>query len=371
MRVAILTAVFTRDYGVTRVIAAQLPAFLDAGHAVDVYACDVTNHPQIAGVRVVRVPTHLRGVEMALRHGAYDLIIAHTHPFYALLPQLHTYAFTIAYEHGQPPPELYKEPERSARDALARQLAEVQKKSHAVATISHFAAQRIDRRDVQVMYNGADHLPRVDHVEACADGPIRVLCVSRFGKGEQAYKGLDALAQMAVSLGEAFEVELVGTGPDEEKQKLEHAGLKVRSFCDDRQLAQAYSRCDVLVSLSCFENFNLPLAEAGFYHKPALALDLAAHPEVTPFVFADALEMESYLRKSTREFLRQDGERMFAFVDARFRWSDHRHKWKEWINSLAIADSGKRQPSICNKLLWSFWMVRETMRRSIKAWRRA
>lgn len=371
MRVAILTAVFTRDYGVTRVIAAQVPAFLDAGHSVDIYACDITNHPQIAGVRVVRVPTHLRGVETALRHGAYDLIIAHTHPFYALLPKLHAYAFTIAYEHGQPPPELYHEPERSARETLARQLAEVQKTSHAVATISHFAAQRIDRPDVQVMYNGADHLPRLENEEACTDGPIRILCVSRFGKGEQAYKGLDSLANMAKSLGDAFEVELVGTGPDEERQKLENAGLRVRSFCDDRQLALAYGSCDVLVSLSCFENFNLPLAEAGFYRKPALALDLAAHPEVTPFVFANALEMEAYLRKSTRESLRQDGERMFAYVDARFRWSEHRRKWKEWIQGLAIVESGKRHPSICNQLLWAFWIARETLRRSIKAWRRA
>lgn len=51
-------------------------------------------------------------------------------------------------------------------------------------------------------------------------------------------------------------------------------------FPDDAELAEVMRECDLGVSLSRWEGFNLPLAEMQWLDRPALAFDLAAHPEV-------------------------------------------------------------------------------------------
>jgi glycosyltransferase involved in cell wall biosynthesis len=49
---------------------------------------------------------------------------------------------------------------------------------------------------------------------------------------------------------------------------------------DDRELRDLMSACELGVSVSLWEGFNLPIVEMHWLRRPALALDLAAHPEV-------------------------------------------------------------------------------------------
>lgn len=364
MRIAILAVVFSPEYGVARVIKSQLPYLIQSGIEVDIYACEIQHElaDSLHGVRVVRIPTHLRGLRWALEQGCYDLVVAHSHPFFRLLPRLRSRAATLLYEHGNPPVDLFPPEERAARMLLVADMAQnVYPVVSAVVTISHFAARHIDGAKARVLYNGADHFGRSPMAEPCCGEPIRVLCVSRYGIGEQRYKGLDDLARLAHDLGDGYRVVLLGSGPRKEKERLERAGLLVVEYQGDVQLVEQYERCDVLVSLSKFENFNLPLAEAGFFHKAALALDVAAHAEVTPLVFAHYGALAEFLKGATRQSLRQQGEAMFEYVQARFRWADNGSALVRLVEELVPFPVCAR-PRLGLHLAIAFWRIREAVR---------
>lgn len=370
MRIAIFTAVLSRHYGVARVIAAQLPYLTAQGWVVDVFSCAAENPVDLCGARLVRIPTHLRGVAAMLGAAHYDVVIAHTHAFYSLLPLLGKECITIAYEHGMAPAECYSTEERRTRERmLANRDAAIFSRITQVVTISQFSARHIAWPSAYVLYNGADHLtgfPERTTVRAAVD-PLLLLCVSRFGAEEQKYKGLEALGKLARELGDGFCITLLGTGPELEKRNLERLGLTVLDFQDDAMLADCYRACDALVSLSTFENFNLPLGEAGFFHKPALALDVGAHREVTPFCFADYTALRDYLRNASRESLRADGEKMFAFVDARFRWEYNGQGLVRLLAELVPGGAARRGAGAKARLWVLFWQVREAARRIYKS----
>ena len=152
-------------------------------------------------------------------------------------------------------------------------------------------------------------------------------------------------------------------------------------------MARLYEGCDLLVSFSRCEMFNLPLAEAGFAHRPALALNVCAHPEVTPFVFDGYEGIRDYIAGATPESLRADGEKMFAFVDARFRWEMNAQRFLEFLegiskpaNSVNPANAAciskpenaprppkkSRRPSPLFYVRWTFWQCREFVRNTLR-----
>lgn len=51
-------------------------------------------------------------------------------------------------------------------------------------------------------------------------------------------------------------------------------------FVDDRELPYYYAACDVYVTASQWEGYDLPAAEAQACGKPVVAFDIGAHPEV-------------------------------------------------------------------------------------------
>ncbi len=70
--------------------------------------------------------------------------------------------------------------------------------------------------------------------------------------------------------------------------------LRAIGFPDDAELQTVMQQVKLGVSVSLWEGFNLPLAEMQWLQKPALAFDLAAHPEVVVhpwFLCADAADM--------------------------------------------------------------------------------
>lgn len=65
-------------------------------------------------------------------------------------------------------------------------------------------------------------------------------------------------------------------------------------FPSDLQLQELMRTCDVGISVSTWEGFNLPLAEMQWLNKPALVFDVAAHPEVVIhpwYLCSDTAEM--------------------------------------------------------------------------------
>lgn len=365
MRIAILSSVFLREFGVARVISSQLPYLVQAGFSVDLYVCEIDKSLLIPGVRAIRVPTHFRGLKKALLLGNYDVVIAHTDPFYRFLSEMKFSSVTIGYEHGNPPVELCKESERELR---AKELLEkpslVYPKLSKVVTISNYAKEYLNWKQAHVIYNGADHYEKRKNSFEQKDKKIKILSVCRFRSDEWVYKGLEDFCNLSRDLGKNFELTVVGRGERETVKRLQDCGIRVYSNVSAEKLADIYLESDALVSFSRWELFNLPLVEAGFAHKPAIALNLCAHPEVTPFVFDSYKDILEYLQKSTKESLCADGKKMFDYVDSRFRWECNGKALVELLQSLCPVDRHSKSAWTL-KLIWGFWRVREFVRQHV------
>ena len=51
-------------------------------------------------------------------------------------------------------------------------------------------------------------------------------------------------------------------------------------FVDDNELPHYYAACDVYVTASLWEGFNLPAAEAQACGKKVVAFDIGSNPEI-------------------------------------------------------------------------------------------
>ena len=381
MRIAFLSTFFVGEYGVTRVLAAQMPLLVAAGHGVDLYTCFLDKALVPRGVHAVRVPTHFRGLRECLRRGAYDVVIACTEQFFSLVADWELPAVTVAYEHGYIPVELTVPEEREHhRMMIEERIHRIYPAFSHVMTISRYAVDYIRWPGAFVLYNGADHF--ADAIAAPVAGsaaespsggaPIRVLAVCRYRQVEWEGKGMDDFCRLKRDLGDRVDVTVIGGGDEVTSRKLADAGIRgLGVIREPAEMAKAYAGCDVLVSFSRCEMFNLPLAEAGFAHRPALALDVCAHPEVTPFVFDSYEKIRDYLAASTVESLRADGEKMFEFVDARFRWKMNAQRLLEFLERVCPADgatgkSGPKSPSLLFRLRWMFWTAREFVRNTLR-----
>ncbi|NLB62794.1 MAG: glycosyltransferase family 4 protein [Fibrobacter sp.] len=344
-KIAILTQVFRLGYGVGVVIATQAQHLRALGYEVHIFALHTDGARDWEGIPVWqlwRTPTALRAI---LRAGGFNVVIAHTPPFFRLLPQFHDFAHTIAYEHGSPPPEFFVDAQLRAQE-LANMDSDVYARVDRVVAISEFMRRYINWPDSVVIYNGADHLrARTAQVQATPnlpEQPLRILCVARFGEHEFLYKGMDLLQQLRGDLpAESFEIRVVGRGGPEQVKTLQQSGMVVLPNVPDDVLAQEYRDCHALVSFSRWEGFNLPLVEAGIWAKAALALDIGAHAEVTPLCFAKYEDLRDFLLQSTAQSLAEAGQKTADFV-ARFTWAQNVEALVDVLNSVerSVAKTG-------------------------------
>jgi len=63
-------------------------------------------------------------------------------------------------------------------------------------------------------------------------------------------------------------------------KKLETKDVIFTGFVDDKELPYYYAACDVYVSASQWEGFNLPAVEAQACGKKVVVFDLCSHPEI-------------------------------------------------------------------------------------------
>ncbi len=421
MRIAFLSTFFVGEYGVTRVLAAQMPLLVAAGHHVDLYACFLDKSLVAKGVHAVRVPTHFRGLRECLRRGAYDVVVACTEQFFSLIAGWKLNAVTVAYEHGYIPVELTVPAEREQhRQMIEERVSRIYPAFDYVLTISKYAVDYIRWPKAFVLYNGADHFAKAlsncsrdsagkdsaaglnsisgKNCAASTVPPVRVLAVCRYREVEWEGKGMDDFCRLKKDLGDRVDITVVGGGDAVTCKKLADAGVRgLGAVKDPVEMARLYEGCDVLVSFSRCEMFNLPLAEAGFAHRPALALNVCAHPEVTPFVFPGYEEIRDYIAGATAQSLRADGEKMFAFVDRRFRWEMNARRLLEFLERISkpadsmspanvagisgnsaggASGSTPRDPSSLRKkprkpsplfyVRWMFWQCREFVRNTLR-----
>ena len=323
--VLMLTPRMRMGYGVSEAIAALAEAMVP--HGVRSVVATPENDGHFAGITVVRAKAEAESVlDLAARHGA-SVVMAHGSPFFEVLPELTGHVRTIAYEYGDPTPEMFTEDA-----ALRRQIADDKKTAvyprvDAVAAISEFVRHEIDWPQARVIILGVEHVADLGPKKRRpVNGTLRVGTLMRLGPGEAKYKGVELLpairdAITAVAPGVQFEV--MGRGEPEDAQALEAAGFVVHRNATDSERTEFLRGLDVFISPSKWEGTNLPLVEAQALGTPGLAFDAGAHPEFTPLVFPSvrlmAWQVSAYVGDSA--LLEEHGRLSRDFVRHKMQWS--------------------------------------------------
>jgi glycosyltransferase involved in cell wall biosynthesis len=254
-----------------------------------------------------------------------DYVIAHTSPFFEILPELTSKCKRWVWEHGDPTPELFPFDGTERKKIAERKRNMVYPGVDGVVAISNFIRSDIKWPDAKVIYNGCDHIQPVTSRKH-QDGVLRVGTLMRLGAGEAFYKGNALFVNLVHSLSRAddsIEFHLMGRGSAEEASVFEEVGVSVHLNATDEERAQYLADLDVFVSMSLWEGFNLPLLEAAISGTVPFALDTGAHPEVTPYVFSSVSEMSALigsLATMNEDYLRSISQRVRNYVRNKFSW---------------------------------------------------
>ncbi len=301
-RIAFLTYRLARGFGVDVVVAEQVEYFCAHGYPVVVIVMEQDGHYderfrdwlESDALRIVKVRSNDEAVACVKGQGV-AVAIAHTPPFFEVLASLPGTIARVVFDHGEPPAELFSDAEE--RRKIAARKVEISRCVDAVVAISEFIRRDSKLRAGVVCFNGNDHQLRRRSNLAALQGRLRgaeglggkfvVLNVTRYLAAERRYKGVDAFVAVREALVREFpelaaEVEFVLAGRSDPADQAWAAsqGLIALSNLDDDQLMSAYLDCDLYLSTSQWEGYNLGIAQALALGVPVLASDRGAHSEL-------------------------------------------------------------------------------------------
>lgn len=366
MRILICHERFIGRYGADRVLLILARAFRAAGAHVTLMGVRFDDAAVAdAADAIVRSPSDVAAPELEARTahwleravgvGArgdryYDVVIVGGWPYFSSIPWFRVIGSRVLFiDCGVVPEAGY--PEATVR--LLRQLTRVRRQFLPACT--HVAANSLFTLRSQsvpdagphvscdAVLNGVDHLPAVTPggvrppaplVALEAAGRPAVLLLGRFEA--VGYKdSASAFPVLSAVCAVDPRVALLVLEPDDRLSV--PAALRSHVFGigypSDAELVEVMRRCALGWSVSKWEGFNLPLAEMFWLNRPALAFDLAAHPEVVPdrwFLARDAADM------AARSLLVLQGSPVVPVLDAS-TLEDYRafFTWNRFVREVA------------------------------------
>lgn len=305
LKVGFITERMLRGFGVDLAVDRLASGLAARGHEATVYASisDGTFDPD--GYRLKLIPTPAsscfpRYDLAAQRHLSFlnnegnDVWLVQTPPFFSLLPRLSAPAAVVNY--GVSSTEGFPLKLR-ANFAYTRFMNDhvFWRWAKAVVSISEFLSRQLPaglRQKGSVVYLGADHYlaaPEGQDAEelrrklGIADDEVVLLYVGRLAAADQPYKGTAELVDAYRRLRQQnsrLRLLMVGFGGDRESEWLESQGVLVIRGAPGEMMPAIFGLCDIYVTASHWEGFDLPLAEAQTFGKPVVALNAGAHSEV-------------------------------------------------------------------------------------------
>ena len=115
------------------------------------------------------------------------------------------------------------------------------------------------------------------------DRDVVGLYVGRINPVDQPYKGTGELFDLIPHFQrEHPELKwvMVGLGTEKDGEMCRRSGILPLLNYPDWRMRQVFCGCDMYVTASKWEGFDLPILEAQYFGKPVLGYRLAAHPEV-------------------------------------------------------------------------------------------
>lgn len=332
-----LTYRMKKGFGVDLVVMNLTREIRLRGHHVSIGCMDMDGN--YADAQIFQLPAQAEVVRKVARQLGVDTIVAHSSPFFEILPALAGEFVVYAWEHGEPTPELMRN-KAGILEQKNHKLQHVYPAVRGVIAISEFIATDINWPQATVIHNGCDHVDGPGPKAGAAfqpDKPLRVGALMRLGKGEAEYKGNALLLSLFQRLKSRPNIEcyLMGRGTSSDAAGFSAAGFHVSLNATDTERDDYLRSLDIFVTLSLWEGFNLPLVEAQASGTLAIAADTGAHPEVTPFIFGSANEIVEFISalQADRQLLAAHSRLCYEFARARFQWPVAAGKF---LNLLAI-----------------------------------
>jgi glycosyltransferase involved in cell wall biosynthesis len=177
----------------------------------------------------------------------------------------------------------------------------------------------------------------------CRDGIPLIISLGRFE--DEGYKNspmvFDVFRMVRAEIPSAHLLVLAGPAVVAAPPDLAENTIRLTTL-SDATLQSVMQRCNLGLTLSLWEGFNLPLAEMQSLGRPVLAFNVAAHPEVVAdpwFLCASSTEMA---RKAVR-ILRQDVPATIAVrnrlerVREHLKWANTFARWTAEIEALTAS----------------------------------
>ncbi len=310
-------------FGVSVVIGELANRLTTRGWQVSVGCREYDTHFS-KSCKIVHLDANTVSIETYASDHAVDYIIAHTTPYFEILPKLQGSFEKWSWEHGDPTPSLFPFDRDERQKIIDYKKNSVYPHIDRVVAISKFIRQDIDWPLADIIYNGCDHID-VAKPKKNLNDPLNVGVLMRLGKGEQLYKGGNLYIELVKQLAsEPIDINfgVLGRGTSEEGDIFKQAGIKTHLNATDEERSSYLKNLDIFLSLSLWEGFNLPLVEAQTSGKMAITFDTGAHPEVSPFIVTGVDELARLLLSlnENRELLYQYAIQSQQFCLKKFNW---------------------------------------------------
>lgn len=350
MRIGFVAERMLTGFGVDMVVDRVARGLAERGHKVTVYASVTDETFGSESYRLKLLPTRAssffpRYDLSAQRHLGFlnsegnDVYLVETFPFFSCLPRLK--APTVAVDHGVSSAEGFPAKIRANFSYMRfMQYRFYLKYASRIVMVSEYLKAGLPinlQKKTTVIYNGADHYAGID---ASADTNLKrklgietsallLLYVGRLNSADQPYKGTAELVEMYGRLRQEnpnIRLLMVGFGGRRERIWLESEGVLAIINAPAEQMPAIFSACDIYVTASRWEGFDLPIIEAQSFSKPVVGLKIGAHPEVVAAdrsgYLADSVDemADAVKRLAADEGLRRKMGQEAALNAGRFRW---------------------------------------------------
>lgn len=327
MKIAFLTERMILGFGVDLVIDNVAQGLVDLGHEVTVFAINIDGTFDNRGYKVQKIPcalvwNPLKQEFLAFKALPYiknletefDVFLIETFPFYFYPMFLSKPCIIVDHGVSSSVGMDWKTKVRLGYSLVTKNLFHLPFAAK-IITVSDYLKKTLPfylQYKTEYIHNGADHYLNnksntndVEVVKLKKDLGLKnndklLLYVGRLNYEKQPYKGVNDLLEiflLAKKKNKDIQLLMVGFGDEDDKKYLESKGVKVIVNAPHELMPVIYSACDICVSASKWEGFDLPIAEANSFGKPSVCYDIGPHREVV----ADGVS--GYVVKTQNEFV--------------------------------------------------------------------
>lgn len=252
--------------------------------------------PNITSKNTFDLEAKVKKIKLILNNQGADIFIINSFPFYSLAGYLNKPVISINYgvisTQGLPLKRklFYKYMDLSQNYFYFR-------KSSEIISISSYLNNKLPaylRKKSGYIYLGSDHYLGAEVSQQqikefrtsfnVKEDDCLLLYVGRLNPVNQPYKGTRQLIELfheAASQNSKIKLMMVGFGSGNDEIAIRNEGILSIINAPWDMMPIIYSACDVYVTCTKWEGFDLPVVEAQSFSKPSICYDLCAHPEIS------------------------------------------------------------------------------------------